>query len=191
MLLRRADGGILHSFAYSDDPPWPVEADGDGYSLVLINPRSNPDLNNPLNWRASAVAPGGSPGDVDTQSYAQWKSGYGNPADGADSDGDGLDTRLEYIMGGNPGVADQALRPQYSREADGSLTLTVRRSVLAEEIMPVVQSATDLGNWAPAANVTFVSTQRIAGTPATDLLTFRVVPPAGAGSFFLRFNFGP
>ncbi len=191
MLLRRADGGVIQSFAYSDDPPWPVEADGDGYSLVLINPRSNPDLNNPLSWRASAVAPGGSPGGTDTQSYAQWKAAHGNPADDADSDGDGLSTRLEYIMGGDPAVADQGLRPQYTLEADGSITLTVRRSVLAEEVIPVVQSATDLSTWGTAANVTFVSTQRIAGSPATDLLTFHVVPPVGGKTFFLRFNFGP
>lgn len=191
VLLRRADGGIIHSFAYSDDPPWPVEADGDGYSLVLINPRSNPDLNNPLSWRASAVAPGGNPGAEDSQSYAQWKAAHGNPAEGADSDGDGLSTRLEYIMGGDPAVADQGLGPQFTLEEDGSITLTVRRSVLAEEVIPVVQSSADMSVWGAAANVTFVSNQRVAGNPATDLLTFRVVPPVGGKTFFVRFNFGP
>lgn len=191
VLLRRADGSTLHSFAYSDDPPWPVEADGDGYSLVLVNPRSNPDLNNPLSWRASAVATGGSPGEADTQSYAQWKAEHGNPADDADSDGDGLNTRLEYFMGGDPAVADQGLAPQFYREEDGTIFISVMRSVLAEEVMPVLQSTTNLTGWSAAANAEYLGAERIPGDPAKDLLNFMVTPPADTPGFFLRFDFGP
>ena len=42
-------------------------ADGEGYSLVPVNPNLNPDPNNPLNWRASAAI-GGSPGADDPPS---------------------------------------------------------------------------------------------------------------------------
>jgi hypothetical protein len=50
---------------YRDTPPWPVEADGDGYSLVLVAPATAPDHELPENWRAS-VGFGGSPGASDT-----------------------------------------------------------------------------------------------------------------------------
>ena len=33
IVLRDAFGSIVEEFAYADDPPWPVEADGDGASL--------------------------------------------------------------------------------------------------------------------------------------------------------------
>lgn len=191
VVLRRADGGILHSFAYDDSPPWPLEADGDGYSLVLINPRSNPDLNDPLSWRASATETGGSPGDADTQSYAAWKTAHGNPADDADSDGDGLNTRLEYFMGGDPAVADQGLAPQFFLEENGTITISVSRSVLAEEAMPVLQSSGNLTGWSAAANTEFLATERIPGNPAKDILTFQVTPPVDVREFFLRFDFGP
>ena len=39
-----------------------MEADGDGFSLELISPESNPDHNDAKNWQLSSVA-GGSPGE--------------------------------------------------------------------------------------------------------------------------------
>ena len=52
----------FRSFTYNDQLPWPVEADGDGFSLELISPESNPDHNDANNWQLSSVA-GGSPGE--------------------------------------------------------------------------------------------------------------------------------
>lgn len=49
----------VSSVTYSDDDPWPVEADGDGYSLEIVDPRF--DGNDANNWRASLEI-GGSPG---------------------------------------------------------------------------------------------------------------------------------
>ncbi|WP_367871439.1 lamin tail domain-containing protein [Luteolibacter sp. Populi] len=190
ILLRRADGFVLHSFEYKDDPPWPVEADGDGYSLVLVNPRANPDHDNGLNWRASVVA-GGSPGGSDSQSYAEWKVANGNPADDDDLDGDGMSTRLEYFLGGNPALAEQDLAPMIFREEDGSFIMLVARSASAEDVMPVPQLSTNLAVWGDAEDAEFLATERLSGSPAKDLLTFRVVPPPGALQCFVRFSFGP
>ena len=50
---------IIDSLTYDDNPPWPVEPDGNGPTLELIDPSLlNED---PENWRAS-IAPHGSPG---------------------------------------------------------------------------------------------------------------------------------
>lgn len=45
VVLETADGEEIISFTYSDEYPWPLEADGDGYSLVsmVINPTGDPD----------------------------------------------------------------------------------------------------------------------------------------------------
>jgi hypothetical protein len=62
--LSTALGGVIFSFTYGDRAPWPAAADGNGFTLVLINPGSNPNLGNPASWRAS-TNPGGSPGGAD------------------------------------------------------------------------------------------------------------------------------
>lgn len=60
-LIRLFDnlGYLLDSLTFDDEDPWPLEPDGNGPTLVLIEP----DLPNHLveNWRAS-TAPHGSPG---------------------------------------------------------------------------------------------------------------------------------
>ncbi|QJE95493.1 lamin tail domain-containing protein [Luteolibacter luteus] len=191
LAFRRANGQVLRRFAYSDLPPWPVEADGDGYSLVLVDPWSNPDPSKPQSWRASATANGGNPGLSDTQSYAEWKASNGNLPDDDDSDGDGITARMEYFLGGSPAVANSSLAPQWTVEASGSFLMSVTRRVAAEGAMVLPQSSTNLTTWGEAANYQFLSNQRLPGTPAVDRLTYRVTPPAATKKFFARFAFGP
>jgi hypothetical protein len=189
--LRRADGGILHSFTYSDQPPWPVEADGDGHSLVLANPYSGPDHADPLSWRASLVADGGSPGVSDSQSYADWKAANGSHGDDEDLDGDGFSTREEYFLGGNPQIAEQTLRPTFEIEAGGSFLMSITRRVSAENASVAVQISSDLAGWSVDPFAEFLGSERQPGSLALDRLTFRLTPPAGAPGFFARFAFGP
>jgi hypothetical protein len=189
--LRRADNLILHSFNYYDIPPWPVEADGDGYSLVLVSPTAAPDHADPRNWRASAVAAGGTPGYADTEPYATWKAAYGNPGDSEDLDGDGFTTRQEYFLGGDPSTPDQNLAPVFVIEPDGSLLLSVTRRASAENASINLQSAINLSDWSTDPSATLLSTQRLLGTPALDRLTYRLTPPPNTPQFFTRFAFGP
>ena len=67
--LEDATGSTVKDFTYNDAAPWPVEADGGGPSLVLINPESNPDHDMGTNWRASA-SNGGNPGASDSIAYS-------------------------------------------------------------------------------------------------------------------------
>jgi hypothetical protein len=60
-LLNQA-GAVLLEVNYSDQPPWPVAADGAGHSLVLARPSYGE--NNVLAWAASDSV-GGSPGTLD------------------------------------------------------------------------------------------------------------------------------
>ncbi|MBL9187130.1 MAG: CotH kinase family protein [Opitutaceae bacterium] len=64
LTLRAADGSIIKQFTYRDSFPWPEEADGNGSSLVLNNPHSNPDHTLASSWHAStpvALAKPGAP----------------------------------------------------------------------------------------------------------------------------------
>lgn len=60
-------GAVIQEFTYSDDFPWPVEADGTGVSLEVRDPYGN--LDDPGNWRVSLV-PGGTPGTTATPDAA-------------------------------------------------------------------------------------------------------------------------
>lgn len=57
-------GGTILSLTYNDRAPWPVTADGSGFSAVPVNPNANPDSNEGRNWRNSTFV-GGSPGADD------------------------------------------------------------------------------------------------------------------------------
>lgn len=65
VILWHAAGTPLFSVHYDTQAPWPVAADGTGFSLVSLNPNLNPDPNNASNWRASSTV-GGSPGADDS-----------------------------------------------------------------------------------------------------------------------------
>jgi hypothetical protein len=95
-------GETIQNIAYSDDAPWPANADGGGPSLEIIDPLGDP--NDPANWRASDWI-GGSPGspgtpatpgdfdgdqDADGADFLAWQRGVGlNGAERADGDADG------------------------------------------------------------------------------------------------------
>lgn len=64
-------GGTILSLTYNDRAPWPVTADGSGFSLVPATPNGHPNSNEGRHWRNSTL-PGGSPGaDDPTSAIAQ------------------------------------------------------------------------------------------------------------------------
>jgi hypothetical protein len=60
--LKNSDGTNIFSVEYNDAPPWPLGANGFGWSLVNANPEADPDISE--NWRASRNLHG-SPGAPD------------------------------------------------------------------------------------------------------------------------------
>ena len=127
-----ADGETIRSFTYNDKAPWPEEADGDGYSLELISPQSNPDHNEAANWKLSASI-GGSPG----------KDGV---IDEIDTDEDGWFDATEIFFGSSPTEAGSAPRFQ--------LKSTVLENGGVQFMFPaelgsqyVIQTSNDLKTW--------------------------------------------
>ena len=56
-------GSDLYQFSYGDEAPWPAQADGEGYSLV-IREQGSPLPESSRHWRRSTL-PKGSPGSAD------------------------------------------------------------------------------------------------------------------------------
>jgi len=61
--LRDADSISIDWVDYNDDPPWPIEPDGNGPSLELINPQADNTISE--NWDASLVN-NGTPGIINS-----------------------------------------------------------------------------------------------------------------------------
>lgn len=94
-----------------------------------------------LKWTAGAA-----PANL----YDAWSAGLANPAFDFDSDNDGIENGLEWILGGNPNQNDTApVLPAVTGDATTGLTLTFTREedAIAETTL-TLEYATDLaGPW--------------------------------------------
>ena len=174
--LFATSGSIIKDFAYNDKAPWPAAADGDGWSLVLIKPATNPDHSLAQNWRPSTLT-GGNPGTGDTASYAAWKTANGITDDYADDDKDGTPNCEEFFYKTNPASATS--RPAFTGSVQtlsvdpgpglppvpgDFLTLTFDRDPAAEEVTYIPQISTDLANWSNS----MADLLRVSVTPNPD-----------------------
>ncbi|HEX2750321.1 MAG TPA: lamin tail domain-containing protein, partial [Verrucomicrobiales bacterium] len=179
--LLDAGGGIIKDFTYDDRFPWPEAADGDGGSLVLIAPLTNPDHTLPANWRSSA-APGGNPGVSDASLFS------GDPA--ADADSDGLRAFFEYAIGTSDSVPNPASATADAAglsaaiDADGFLTLSATRNLAADDVLYEPQLSLDFTAWNAAA---FTQVAEGPLGPGLSTLTWRSVQPVPA-RVFARLN---
>jgi hypothetical protein len=176
-------GNEIFSFTYADALPWPTEADGDGFTLVLRAPHTWPSHVPAANWRGSTLA-GGSPGADDGTTYAAWKIAHGISNDLADPDGDGLGAVLEYSLGEDPAVPSRALLPKVIRAPDGTLTVTVNQSVPADDANFTIEVSTNVQAWAPAA-----ATLQNAVTVGTTRTFTYVIAPTADPARFLRVRY--
>jgi hypothetical protein len=146
VVLSSVTSGVIREFTYEDVAPWPSAGDGAGYSLVLIAPVTNPDHNDPLNWRSS-VDIHGSPGGTDAISYAVWKSANGITDDFGDPDGDGLSNLGEFASGSDFQVSGSE-GELTGQVVDGFFEVEIQRNLrAADEFDLIVESSLDLVNW--------------------------------------------
>lgn len=137
IILVAADGAPIRTFRYDDRSPWPEMADGNGFSLVLIDPASNPDHTTPENWRRSAAV-GGAPGESDVVTLA------GDP--NADEDGDGMSALLEHLFGSSDSVGGRCPLT-IDLLADHSLSIEFPRNAGAEDVLVSFETSLDLITW--------------------------------------------
>ena len=155
-------GKSIVSFAYGDSDPWPGETDGNGPSLTLVAPETNPDPTDPAHWRASATS-GGTPGDAEGDPFAQWQQTVFSAADLtdetisgalADPDKDKITNSWEFALGGDPMTSDTHILPQWSlekHEVDGVgtayLSVTYTLATAASGSTITAEISNDLRVW--------------------------------------------
>jgi hypothetical protein len=189
LLLRADNGATIRDFSYNNKEPWPKNADGDGYSIVLNNPFTNPAHGIGPNWRLSVI-PGGTPGSAKSAAFS------GSPA--GDSDGDGYSDFLEYALGNSESVPSTANRPNAIVQTHtvagipgNYLTFTYRRNNAADGVNYFVELSTNLTAWdsTPAA-VTYVGSS--ANGDGTSTVTYRATQPFNAAiPQFVRLRVAP
>ena len=139
--LEDATSSTIREFTYDDEAPWPTGSDGGGFSLVLRNPVSNPDHNDPANWRES-TRQGGNPGGSDAVFFA------GNPND--DLDRDGLGALLEHATGSSDRVPNGS-PVSLTTTGDGRFALTLQMNQAADDVTHRIELSSDLVNWTDAS----------------------------------------
>jgi hypothetical protein len=199
--LVAANAAVIRDFTFDDDPPWPTAPDGNGPSLVLRNPTSNPNHGIATNWTASAM-PGGMPGGAaHPETYSFWRNLFWSTPTSADNaiagpdadpDGDGLNNLMEYLYGLNPAQADIAPRLVPAVETINTaphLTVSLRLSGGASDITVTPQFSSDLVTWSNNASIL----QLLQSTPGDDgRMTWKYYDTAALTTNvqrFVRFQF--
>ncbi len=95
VVIRGPDGTVVTAVSYDDVPPWPVDADGFGASLVPVDPGGIADPDSPSQWRASANLDG-SPGEDDPGSAAP--GGLQRPGDFNQDGGLDISDAVAYLV---------------------------------------------------------------------------------------------
>lgn len=177
--------GSIRDFPYDNNVPWPPEADGLGYRLVLIAPQTNPNHANPFNWRGSATT-GIAPGASDAIPFSGIAS--------ADLDQDGFPAIAEYALdtsdSSNVHGANVITQGKQTLTIDGVsgdyLTLTVTRAAAADDAKFAVEFSSDLTNWfTDDAHVVLVNRIRNGSGNATEVWRAKD-PMSAAPQQFLR-----
>ena len=181
IVIHDAQGGVIQDFTYLADFPWPESAgDGQGFALVLIDPQSNPNHDDPLSWRAS-VEVGGSPGGDDTVPFS------GDPD--ADDDGDGLAALMEYALGSSdstPNDPPSLYLGLVEFEDENHLQVSVPSNLRAVGIQVALESSDDLLVWNPATGLTAVSETNQGDGTSIRLYRSNLPISSGQGQEFFR-----
>jgi len=154
IVVRRKGGEVLIDLTYNDQLPWPVLADGLGYSMIF----TGDDQTSGSSWAAHSVI-GGAPGEEDgalVLGYAEWKLVYQVDDDLSDTDGDGFSAFAEYAMGTDPTSFNQqgfGIGGQVQIDANGFLTITYQQGLLVSDVTFAIEESTDLKTWTQVDSV--------------------------------------
>lgn len=180
--LEDRENNTVRQFSYSNTAPWPLEPAGQGFSLVLKKPHTNPDHGRADSWRAS-VSVGGAAGTSDAASLPA------NPI--ADANGNGVADLIDYALGVAPGRQPVGVATEMrSYEVNGvptlMPTLTYPVDLGADEASLRVLLSADLAAWVDGAeHLELVSVSRLGDGRA--LVTQRIKSDIGSqGRIFWR-----
>ena len=193
-------GGIIRDVTYGTLPPWPASADGDGFSLIRTAPSGVLTDDQPATaWRPSVYS-GGSAGSEDAHYFSTWKYFSGAPSNNEDDEADGLNTILEYALGGDVTVMDQ---PRNLRIGTATFNITgtpslyttftcTRRQFLSDVTLAIEFCPTLSGPWIAGQTVFVGASPQGDGS---ETLLFRSTDPHASpgpeGFYRLRATISP
>ena len=132
-----ADGLTVHlDFTYDGANPWPDASDGEGRSLVLINPRAGLNLSDAANWRPS-LAGNGNPNGSDAITFT------GNP--NADGDGDGLSALMEWGLGTSDSLWNES--PVAHGTGSAGYEFSIEHAAGTDTATPFAEASGNLSLW--------------------------------------------
>lgn len=179
-------GNAILDFRFNDAEPWPREADGDGYSLTLINPnhREPAELDQPQYWRSSGPLHG-TPGQDDFLPFGGMIS--------EDANSNGWPDLLDYALGldlppsqHNPPIEITAAQLNLDGTPALHLLFHHLRRITADRATLTLELSTDLQQWNPNTDeFVFIGTNRI--SKDLERVTYRSAQPVSQLDFqFVR-----
>ena len=135
--LLNAGGEVIAEFDFSDDLPWPNDADGAGYSLNHIDG----EYQDALNWRPS-IELGGSPGELEGIPLV------GEPL--ADDDSNGVPNLVQHAMGitrqGNVSPNSEIIFESDDVDS-GTLVFSFQKNLAADDVELRPEFSRNLTEW--------------------------------------------
>ncbi len=185
-----AEDAVIRAFVYNDKAPWPEAADGDGYTLELIDPLSNPDHAVASNWRASRGIHGTPAGTWSAYDFADWQfwnftaEELADPlvsGPDADQENDGLTNFAEFGLGTAPDDSiTRTMLPTGMMVEEGGETylgLAFNEWQGALGLTHAVELSLDLVNWQSGPGVAVEVGSGIDHGDGTITRTFRSTVP--------------
>lgn len=177
-------GDAIRDFTYFDDSPWPVEADGSGRSLTLINPESVPGHQLAASWRASDTD-GGTPGRMEpSDPFGDWLATIGQTDAQAPYQGSSLSNLLAYALGADLSQQSPEGSLPFIQISEEGASLTYRKRTGSNPVSYLIEVSPDLDQWTSGPGQTNQIGDPIDNGDGTESITVR--PIQNSSKLFMR-----
>ena len=168
-------GTPIIEVTYDDKEPWPISADGDGFTLNLTDPKNVSQENHgeANNWYSGVASPGSEGGNA-ALTFNIWASDNGlDPAATKtdDPDGDGIVNLMEYALSSNPIATSRGDLPQIAMQTldledqpKEYITYSFTRQGQTSDLIYSVEVSEDLKEWKKGIAVLEATTINADGT---------------------------